>query len=242
MVHTLPDYTTKYKLVKVFANIDNAELAARLGSISTEDRRGNMIWYDNFEDNINKWVTNTTGSGGSIALSTDQAHDGTKSVKLVTGNIAGNTATMIKYMNYTELTKMGFEIRHTLNSSIKHIVQAIYIFTGTTMYHAATKTDIQNNRLQILKQDGTWETIETGHTFYFAQSLFDYSKIVVDPQTGKYERWIYNNKTHVLNTYNMQSTADTTGAHIEYWFEITTNTNSNEEIYADAFIVTRNEP
>ena len=46
MVHTLPDYSTKYRMTNVFGNIDHSELAARLGSPSTFDRRGNIIFMD----------------------------------------------------------------------------------------------------------------------------------------------------------------------------------------------------
>ncbi|GAH58675.1 unnamed protein product, partial [marine sediment metagenome] len=49
MVHTLPDYSTKYKMTNLFGNLDNSELAARIKPLSMLDRAGHLIWYDDFE-------------------------------------------------------------------------------------------------------------------------------------------------------------------------------------------------
>ena len=72
MVHTLPDYTTKYKTAIVFGNLDHAELAARLGSIDIYDRRGAVIDLDNFEAPYMRWIGETLGGGGNVTLTTEK--------------------------------------------------------------------------------------------------------------------------------------------------------------------------
>ena len=65
MAHTLPPWTSKYKLTEVFSGIDVNELAVRLGSPVNLDRRGNIVFIDDVEHALRKWEVSTTGDRGS---------------------------------------------------------------------------------------------------------------------------------------------------------------------------------
>ena len=82
MVHTLPPWTSKYRLVKIFANVDVAELVVRLGSPVSFDRRGNVVLIDDFAASVIKWSYPGYGTGNGHELSTAWAKSGSQSLKL----------------------------------------------------------------------------------------------------------------------------------------------------------------
>ncbi len=110
MTHTLPDYTTKYKMTNIFSNIDTAELAVRLGSGVIYDRRGNVVDYDDFEHGSLKWDNDFTAHAGTVAVSTDTARSGGKSLKIVTANAVADRMNIYRYVTPTFNTNIGMEL------------------------------------------------------------------------------------------------------------------------------------
>ena len=68
MAGETPDYGRLSAQATVFPVTDLGELAARLGSIVSHDRRGDVIWLDGFEDGLDKWQPTTSGSGAAVDL------------------------------------------------------------------------------------------------------------------------------------------------------------------------------
>ena len=110
MVHTLPDYTTKYKTVRVFANLDHAELAARINNINTYDRRGNIMWWDDFEGSILLWDIGGSGTGRNAELSTAEPLVGSQCCKLTTGDAINNEGGIFRFFQLPTTTTLGAEI------------------------------------------------------------------------------------------------------------------------------------
>ena len=66
MGHGYPDYGTQGPVSTVHSIQDLGELAVRLGSIVTFDRRGNVLWLDGFDSGIGAW-----SKGGNVNYSVD---------------------------------------------------------------------------------------------------------------------------------------------------------------------------
>ncbi|MFH1593720.1 MAG: hypothetical protein ABID09_03365, partial [Candidatus Omnitrophota bacterium] len=92
MAHTNPDYTSKGKLNTITASTDNAELAVRLGSVVTFDRRGNVIFIDDFEGATLFWTTGGAGVGNVEALTAAWGKSGSQSCELTAGAGAAGQA------------------------------------------------------------------------------------------------------------------------------------------------------
>lgn len=252
----LPDYSAPQPTGQVpqgplYTSTDIAELAARLGSIVTFDRRGNVLWMDDFEDNINKWLgAGFSGVGGSVSLSTVRARNGASSARLITGNLIGDTAQLQKVLPYPYLSRIGFEISFTANLHLSEHFLRYLIWHGTHYYMAtvriipplgsATLQAEAVNRLQIVDNTLGWVDIDN---VPMGAPEFNTVKLVSNPTVPRrYERLILNSREYDLRAYSLEQAVASEA--YEMWFisRITTGVNANETAYADDAIITQNEP
>lgn len=242
MVHGQPDYGMYSIASTIYKLADMGELAARLGSIVTHDRRGDVIWLDNFESNINKWLQTTVGVGASIALSAEAARNGGLSAKLITGNAINNYAQIAKAVPYPVLSNMGFEISFVVHDdmSLYRMWQRIYTgvlaLTGSIQYSHALKT------LYYLDSGNVYQVIAVGIDLEDDIHLFHTMKLVVDYVNGKYKRLILNEHTYDLSAYDIYSVASGFNRYMLIWFEGLTAVAANTPFYVDDAIITQNEP
>lgn len=251
MVHGQPDYGAYAAKQTVGSMADNAELAARLGSIVTFDRKGDVIWLDDFESNIDKWETTVIGAGGGISLSAEQARSGALSCKMITGNLANNYAEIEKRLPYPTLSKHGFEI--SFRSFVDREFQwEMYVYKGlvggwmsNTVAALQMRYDYPNANLEI--NTGTilvpvWTVIDTPFTLFTGETLFHTFKMVADLDTEMAVRAVIDYKEYDLSAYPMLSMASITPMHLRVLFRVTTRVNFVRATYADDAIITQNEP
>jgi hypothetical protein len=220
-----------------------AEQAARLGSISTFDRRGEVMFQDSFEDNLNRWVLSGAGAGYSAALSTNAARSGARSVKMITGATSGNSCVITRNLAYPALNQFGLEAHIT--SSVDLLKQlTLYFVAGATAYYASLRHDGANGKLQYLNTGGTYtDIVAVAMAIDPSWNLFNSFKIVANPLTRKYVRAIVNDVSYDLSTVALRPVFF--GGLTTYMAaEITIGTQENASrfAYVDDAIVTSNEP
>lgn len=225
----------------IYTLSDLGELAARLKSIDTFDRRGNIIWLDDFEDNINKWATGGTGVGWSVALSTAAARNGGKSAILTTGNAIGNFAFIARRAPYPVLSKISFEISFVYNANISQYLIDVELYTGALYYRPRLR--LAAGLLAILESDGvTWTTIDPAVSLYDGVELFNTVKLVGDYLMGYYTRVILNNREYDVSTHRIQQGGSVVTPHLAGELTVYTAVNSNQSVYVDDAIIKQNEP
>ena len=217
--------------------ISLAEVAARLGSIHTFDRRGNILWYDDFEDGLNKWEVSLSGTGPSVALTNAQARKGALSCKLVSGTSGGAYSQINAYLPYNILSRMGFESAFTANGDTEYTWR-FWFYDGTNYYEASV-TYSATDWLEIWTTAG-WVAVANVPLLH-SDSLFHILKLVVDPITHKYVRLILNNTEYDVSASDMLPTANATAPHTLVTFRVTKG-SSGDTVYIDNVIVTQNEP
>ena len=154
MVHTLPDYTSKWKMDKIFANIDDAELAARLGSQNTYDRRGNTIWMDDFEAPSLKWAKVLSGAGAAITINAEHPYRGSQHLKLVGGSTVNRRAQALKYFSYLHVSNVGAEVAFTADANVLYFILELMSFDGTYYTEVQIWVDPINDELSYLAAGG----------------------------------------------------------------------------------------
>ena len=242
MVHTLPDYTTQYKLATVFGQIDSGELAARLGSIVTFDRRGNVVWMDDFEGVKLLWDV-ATDETGYAALNTTRALNGSQSCKMNAGGTAtGNNVYIQKVLAYPVKSKIGFEITNTWHAWIEDFIWRIMLYDGTYLHRAEIKWNDTNNKLYYYGDADDWVEFASDVDMLLTTSSFNICKLVVDFVNGKYSRFIFNEATYDLSSYSYYRTLQSLSSRLYTTFEIIGEANRDTVVYVDNAIVTQNEP
>lgn len=242
MAHGLPDYGRTSGVTTTYPLTDLGELAARLGSIVTYDRRGEVVWFDDFEDNIAKWGAANVGTGASAELSTEAARSGGKSCKLVTPSDTLTYNEILHGIGVLADSKVSLEVSFADQDDDTILDIIMQDRDGVTNKQGVLRYRSSTGALQIF--DGSTMAYITLATLSLPSELYIWhtAKLVIDMSTNKYVRALLNNRSFDLSAYSLYSTGDASAARIEPAIRLTRSVSSNLHIYLDDVIVTQNEP
>jgi len=241
MAHTLPDYSSKWRNETIFGVADMGELAARLNSIDKFDRRGNVIWMDDFEGATNLWTLNG-GAGYATALNAAVALAGSQSMKMTTGGIGGNNwAIIYRTLAYPVLSNIGFEISSSWDDDVLYFYWQIFLWTGTTLMDPSIRYNDTTHELLYLDAANVYQVFATNVDMDLNANSFNTCKLVIDFVNGYYQRFIFNNVTYDLSAYPCRQAASATRARLRVLFSQYADGVTTPSIYADNAIVTQNE-
>lgn len=242
MAHGQPDFGAYASKKTVASMADNAELAARLGSIVTFDRKGDIILLEDFQDNINKWWVSLSRAGASIGLSSKTARNGGLSCRIHTGNVAGDEEQLSRYLSFPVLSKIGFEAHFTLHEYLQSVTMVLVLDNGTNTFMAGLKYLPPTNVLQYFSAAAEWVDLTSGLALYPMRQCFHGFKLVVD-----FESKVYSRATVGQNSYPMTQailkaatflTPNTLGINIL----AATDTDASIDCHVADVIMTQNEP
>jgi hypothetical protein len=242
MVHTLPDYTTKYKMVTVFGQIDDAELAARLNSPVTFDRRGNVVYLDTFDSSTINWNQDLKGGRGAISISADRSWTGNTSLKLETGATANDWCWLTKRFLLTTANRIGLSL--TVHAQSNNANLLIYLMGTTTTYSYTmlVEYDWENKTLKYQDDQGAWQTLTSNIEKGAAKELWTPIKMVLDFEEKKMVRIICGGVEYDVSTKPLASTGGSYDPKIIVWLIYTTEAAAAATAYIDNVILTQNEP
>lgn len=223
-------------------NMGLAELAARLGSIVTFDRRGDVLWFDDFESGYTNWALGFVGAGAAAAWDASYPFRGGFDIHLNTGATANNSAWISCYLAYPVISKMGLEMALSFDNNIKYVELTLALHTGARMHEMqlrwteATKTwrckvGVAAFQDLIPTQNFTRD-VRTHHVF----------KLVGDFTTGKYVRLVSDSIGYDLSSYNYNEVGSGVAPTLLCILSIMTRNNAEMHTYLDHIIVTQNEP
>jgi len=220
---------------------DMGELAVRLNSIVTHDRRGNVIWLDDFESGIDAWKVKGTAG---YSATWDAAHhkNGGFACKLVTAAINGANTQITAVLALPTLSKLGVEVAITHADNIKEIQMDADIFTATATYYIKVKWVAASQTWYYWNSVGGWTAITPTQALHPDNYLFNHIKLVSDPAEQKYGRLLVNDKVYDLSDVAPQAVGALATIGIMPAVIISTNTDAAATAWVDNVIVTQNEP
>lgn len=241
----LPDYAAPAPLGQVpigpvHTLTDVGELAARLGSIDTFDRRGNVIWMDDFEAPILKWLTDTVGGGSVPVLSTTQAWMGIQSVYLAVD--AAGRSTIFNFFPLVRRGRIGAEFYTYLKGITPgYLSLQLTIYDGTNTTWAELRLDSVARTATIVTPAGDI-VVATSVFPLIAYETFVPAKLVVDMDTDRYVRLLIGPDEIDLSAHALNPLGDTTQKLITGLIELVGGTEGIAICHVDEFILTQNEP
>ena len=241
MPRDLPDWGAQSSQVTVHEVTDLGELAVRLGSIVTHDRRGDVLHLDSFEAGLGKWAANSNGTGGAADLSIVSARNGLFAARLVAGLNGDRNAFIERYLPYPVLSGFGVEFSFSPQANVGNIQLDLELFDGVNVTSYIIRWDDVNNRLQYADDGGSFVTFATGIDLAGITTLFHTMKVVIDATTGVYNRVILDDVQYSLAGVAGQVAAN---ARLPRLFVEIMNTGpggTNPTLYVDDVIVTQNE-
>lgn len=222
--------------------IGMGEAVARLGSNMRFERRGDVLFVDDFESSTLKYNEFSPGSPNTIARCIDTALSGDFSVKCVTAANIAHYAGISYTINNYHVSKVGAEISFaTPDAKVDTILSMVYN-TDNKYYKASLKFDNNTNRLYYLDDANAWQNALPSSLWY-ERGIRSWAtmKLVIDLSTKKYVRGFVTRDESDLSTYdifNAISASDflTINAYIR------PSENVAKTAYLDNFVLTENEP
>lgn len=242
MGHGYPPWSGVKKETVFSLPIDMAELAARLGSIVTFDRRGDVLWLTDFDHGLAEIYTVASGIGSDHCLSTITTYRGAYSLKLIPGSADGDYAAATKLLPYPVLSKFGLEASFTWHADVDYLYLRIIIFSGTQRSWWEIRLHETDGKIYYYDEDGNIQEIDDLPNWLTSTYIFHTAKLVVDAETGNYVRLIVDDTGYPLGDYSGEVVDDATPPDMRCTISVYTTVGNNPPIYVDGVIITQNEP
>jgi len=228
-------------MTTIFGQIDQGELAARLGSLSLQDRRGSFVWYDDFEAAVSKWTHQATGTGAAVALSTDYSNLGAQSMKITTSASTAQSSLISRYFTLPPNTRVGVECMLRPHDSKMVATIIMNGYDGDNFYDPRVRVNFDTDVVEYYNSAGNWVEIESDLKFYDGIGTWLFIKLVFDWDTKKYVRLMVGKEEYDLSAQSIKvgDSALEPLLSLELW--ATPSENASHILYIDNVILTQNE-
>lgn len=242
MAHGTPDYGVTAGQATVYQLTDLGELAARLGSPITHDRRGDVLWWDDFECGMAKYAFSLIGANANATLSTTLARNGRRSLLLRPGDAVGNSAQARHDQPFPRVSRIGEEYSFNLGGNNLQMIWRLLLYDGVNVSDFRVRFDSAATTLEYWGSAGAYVSFATGVSLKVAAVVFHTGKLVVNPAGGQYERFILNSVEYSLSGVAGQIAASATDPLLEAYVQVVTQAVTPIGAYIDDPVLTQNEP
>lgn len=220
---------------------DLAELAARLGSIHTYDRRGYVVWSDDFAGGIGAWVTTSDGAGSSVAASTVNPKWPPNCVKLVGGTGGDRSAQIANQFGAIISGVCGVEFSIDLLTDFYECRIGLALDAADGARQPAIKLDGTTDKIYLLNGVGFWEEIADLPILFHSTIGYHNLKLVVDFDNDYYVRFMLDDVEYDLSAHAIHNTV-TFGRHrLRARVFYKSRSAGGDYCYVDGVIITQNE-
>lgn len=242
MPHGHPDYGAGAPATTIYTIQDMAELAARLGSIITFDRRGNVIWFDDFENEPRGRYAFGGAAGYSLDWCSERSRNGGFCAKITSGPGSPFSGWGTKKLPYPVLGKLGLEASFDLDTNASEFFILFDLYDGTIIHRAGLRFTPSSGEVAYEDSNAAWVALATSLFYPFSGLLFNTVKLVADFENDLYVRVIVNNQTYDLSAQGLFTEANGGTAYLHITYMVYGSSGKSAVCYLDDAIVTQNEP
>ncbi len=237
-----PDFGL-YAVKETVASLsDLGELAARLGSIVTYDRKGDVVWFDDFQGDLAAWLKYKGGAGADAYITADNAKRGAFCCKMISGGDGGGYMAITHYGGGLVFSKLGVEVSFTLNAFITQLRVPFLYYDGTNFYDAEIRYFPIDREIKYRGSDNLFHSFATLTKLSTSGYVFHTLKYVIDLPNGKYNRVLLDNVVYDLSDIAIKIRTSTEFPYLSLNIGAFTEEDVNKTSYVTDVIITQNEP
>lgn len=242
MVHGTPDWGGSAPKATTYKLDDQAELAVRLGSMVSYDRRGEVIWANDFAGGGRSFFCVGAGVGEEIYLTCEGALSGGLCLALKTGNVVGDFQRVYQFGYYTVEGGLGQEVWFApMDNRSEFILQTI-LYNDLVSYEYALKYSYVNQRLYIYDDAGAWQAIGSDVGINFPFEAYTPVKMVIDTLKRRYVRVLFGGYHYDVSGYTPLVGVTGVRKSMLSCASIEAVVAGGAVTHVDNWIVTQNEP
>lgn len=245
MVRLIPSHVFVKDTVDVWGEektIGLAEHAVRTHAAALPfDRRGDIIYWDDFESATPKHIEDI-GGAGTIGRSTTTSKFGSFSLKCATGATTNNYCQVIyPQVDYHDVY-VGAQTSFACLVDNYDVRWMGNFYDGTNMHLASIKWTESTEKLAYWGSDAAYHDLSGTYPFYADTHSWATLKVVCDISSHEYVRLLFMDNEIELSDIGMEISLNATKRNFASYFKITTLENVAKTCYIDNFILTENEP
>ena len=241
MAHGYPDWGGAAPIPTVYGVQDFGEIPARLKSVVTFDRRGNIILMDDFEDGVGAWALAASGATYAFNWDAQYPYTGGFCAKMETPTDEDEYLQANRRFPYPVLSKLGGEVCFSYLHFCKYFQIYLYLSDGTYAHEPKVRWKQADEIWQVRDENEVWHDVGSAFKIYDVQTAAYFAKLVVDYENEKYVRLLVNNQTIDLSAYSYYKIATPTAPRGTLQIELTSRW-AVAEAYIHHAIITQNEP
>ena len=242
MAHGRPDWGLTSATKITYPITDLGEHAARMGSIVTFDRRGDVKFLDDWRDGLDKWHFYSVVAAGTHRLTTLGMRSGPYSLYMYPGVASGAQHIAELSLPYTTTTRIGLEFSIALNTLSAPAWAKLRPQSTLLGYEWGLRYNTLSNTLQYLDSTNNWATLDETLGLVDAYWNFHTLKIVGDLETGNYVRALVDGNPYDMSAIAGRSLGVWSSNRILLQLGVDYDIDSDLATLFDDIIVTQNEP
>jgi len=223
------------------ATVGIGELAARLGSPVSWDRRGQVVQMTTFEDGFSHAFPAASGGEGLAELCPSAYQTGGYSCKLTTEAAVDGWASVITYTDFSPSSRVGFEVVFSIESQPDDIQFHCKIYDGTWEHFAYAQLHRVTNKLQIYNSTPVYTDVCSYYQHPAAQ-LFYSIKFVIDTSAQRWVRVLAVGTEFDKSAVVSYRAGGGAAPYITLKVKAVEAAGVSHTIYVDRMIITTNEP
>ncbi len=221
----------------------NAELAARLGSLSVFDRRGQVVWQDDFSLGLGAWSQWWSGTGGAVSLETGHFRRGGYAAKLTCGSTDEASASISHpESSIYEMGLLGIEAHISFGLYITAVGVGLEHFTGSQRIISQLGYNRAAKKLFVYTQGPEASVIAENINLPVEGRLFTPFKLVVDLKAHRYIRAIVAGVEYDLSDFTPHIGDHDDPPQSRAYISFTGESGKNGFGWVDCVILTVEEP
>jgi hypothetical protein len=236
-----PDWGGIYNSQQFYPLFDMAELAARLGSPITYDRRGSLIWHYDFTDGIGD-VGPAGVLGGGVVLEADVWEHPPFCCELFTGASAISQASIERRIPIPQSLRVGFQASLRVGPGVDLASVILEHFDGSTRHNTWLQYKPSDATLKVLTLGSVNVTLSSAVPNLTTGYYFAHFKVVADLSDHSLVRGLLDTNEYDLSGYTMSTQADASAPHIRGKVLLANTEAVAASLWVDSMIFTAAEP
>lgn len=237
-----PDYQKYLPGSNRFSLQDMGELAVRVNAPLMLDRRGDIVWYDDFRNGLANWKLTVGGANGGASLLANQSYHAGFYAQL----IPATTSTLQTFLrsnvgNFVR-GRIGFDIVLGVLNTPNNIQIQFDIFDGTYQHIAYLQYVSASSAWRISDETSTFQTILTRQIHFGSNIIWFPLKLVYDLSTQYYVRYIMGDDELDISTIQFRKVAAAATPQMQLSIAVIGDGTTNPRLNIAQAIITQSEP
>ncbi|MBW2675022.1 MAG: hypothetical protein JRD89_16690 [Deltaproteobacteria bacterium] len=242
MVHGTADWGLVGPKATVYGLDDMGELAVRLGSPVSFDRRGDVMFHEDFSRGLAAWTYACAGAGCGIALDCLSAVTAPYGCKLITGPGMLDHSGIQHRLHYPVLGRIGAECSFMAVTDMAYFNILLYFYDGTNRSEYVLNYNHTLGTVSVQDDLGVYQVIATPGAVMEGNDCFSTMKVVADIANGHYERVLFDDLEIGVQAYTPRVVGDGTSPSLLVHIVAYTGVAASVEPTVDNVVITQNEP